>query len=191
MTKSGRALQILRRSVYHTSSPFASVSGLVVNSTIWNFLVTYVTYECGWRLAAQTAVIGPTDTCNYTIVCYIHCRILAIIVRIVTRPSQLKLAESLILANDFLRNTTSVPIPPKSHYFQKLRLISETIYSQKLGRNSSFITDPTDTYILTKNEFRKDPRDKNGLNMVRNSTGVYGDRPHLITHAIIFISLRC
>ena len=87
MTKSGRALQILRRSVYHTSSPFASVSGLVVNSTIWNFLVTYVTYECGWRLAAQTAVIGPTDTWNYTIVCYIHCRILAIIVRIVTRPS--------------------------------------------------------------------------------------------------------
>ena len=75
MTKSGRALQILRRSVYHTSSPFASVSGLVVNSTIWNFLVTYVTYECGWRLAAQTAVIGPTDTWIYTFDCYIHCRI--------------------------------------------------------------------------------------------------------------------
>ena len=33
-------------------------------------------YGHGSPLTAQTVVIGPTDTWNYTIDCYIHCRII-------------------------------------------------------------------------------------------------------------------
>ena len=45
-----------------------------------------VSYGHGSPLTAQMAVIGPTDPWNYMIDCYIHCRIMAIVVRIVMRP---------------------------------------------------------------------------------------------------------
>ena len=65
------------------------------------------------------------------------------------------------------------------------------LFSQKLDCNSSLITDPMDSYILTRNKFSEDPRDKKWLKYGTESYRGYGNYPYLITHASMFISLRC
>ena len=69
------------------------------------------------------------------------------------------------------------------------------LFSREHGRNSSLITDPTDSYILIKNEFGKDPRDKKRLKYGTKFYRGSGDRwcivsPSIITFLIFFLNLR-
>ena len=59
------------------------------------------------------------------------------------------------------------------------------LFSREHGRNSSLITDPTDSCILIKNEFSKDPRDKKWLKYGTKFYRGSGDRRYLISPSII------
>ena len=73
----------------------------------------------------------------------------------------------------------------KISLFSKTQIDIVNLFSQELGRNSSFIMDPTHSFMLIKNVFSEDPRDKKWLKYGTESYRDCGDRWTFFSLSII------